>query len=90
VVFPNREAAKRITPLLISSTLLNYMPVSGKLVIAELEIPGHFWGKTVLEMDLRRKYGLNLISVRRGAEEYGLLPRVSFPRGGHCPCFGDR
>ena len=82
VVFPNREAAKRITPLLISSTLLNYLPVSGKLVIAELEIPENFWGKTVLETDLRRKYGLNLISVRRGSEEYGLFaPEYRFQEG---------
>lgn len=82
VVFPNREAAKRITPLLISSTLLNYLPVSGKLVIAELEIPNDFWGKTVLETDLRKKYGLNLISVRRGVEEYGLFaPEYRFQEG---------
>jgi trk system potassium uptake protein TrkA len=82
VVFPNREAAKRITPLLISSTLLNYLPVSGKLVIAEMEIPNHFWGKTVLETDLRRKYALNLISVRRGTEEYGLFaPEYRFQEG---------
>ncbi|HSV56693.1 MAG TPA: NAD-binding protein, partial [Magnetospirillaceae bacterium] len=38
VVFPNREAAKRITPLLMSRGILNYLPVSGKFVIAELAI----------------------------------------------------
>jgi len=74
IVFPNREAAKRITPLLLSSALLNYLPVSGKLVIAELEIPARFFGLSLIEANLRQKYGLNLISVKNGdAEEYGLF-----------------
>ncbi|MFA6507457.1 MAG: TrkA family potassium uptake protein [Treponemataceae bacterium] len=74
IVFPNREAAKRITPLLVSSTLLNYLPVSGKLIIAELEVPARFFDHSLLEANLRQKYGLNLISVKNGEnEEYGLF-----------------
>jgi trk system potassium uptake protein TrkA len=83
IVFPNKEAAKRITPLMTSSALLNYLPVSGNLVIAELELPERFVGKTVVETDLRKKYGLNLISVKNGEEEeYGLfLPDYRFRKG---------
>ena len=83
IVFPNREAAKRITPLMLSSGLLNYLPVSGKLVIAELEVPEKFFGQSLLEADLRRKYGLNLISVKNGeAEEFGLFtPEYRFRPG---------
>ncbi len=74
VVFPNREAAKRITPLMASSALLNYLPVSGKLVIAEINVPERFYGQSVVAVDLRKKFGLNLISVKNGdAEEYGLF-----------------
>ena len=83
IVFPNREAAKRITPLMLSSSLLNYLPVSGKLVIAEIEIPARLFGRSLLESDLRRAYGLNLISVKNGAqEEYGLFtPEYLFRPG---------
>ena len=83
IVFPNKEAAKRVTPLLLSSALLNYLPVSGKLVIAELEIPEEMVGKSVVESELRKKHGLNLISVKNGEEEeYGLLtPEYRFRQG---------
>jgi trk system potassium uptake protein TrkA len=83
IVFPNREAAKRITPLMLSSALLNYLPVSGKLVIAETEIPASFFGRSLLEADLRRKHGLNLVSVKNGAgEEYGTFtPEYRFRPG---------
>ena len=73
VVFPNREAAKRIVPQIVSNLILNYLPVGGNLVIAEVEIPKSFVGKTVLELDLRKKYGLNIISVRFEKEEYRLF-----------------
>lgn len=83
IVFPNREAAKRITPLLLSSTLLNYLPVSGKLVIAELEMPDLFVGQSLIDVNLRKKYGLNLISVKNGEhDEYGLItPDYCFRSG---------
>ncbi|MDR1095460.1 MAG: TrkA family potassium uptake protein [Spirochaetaceae bacterium] len=70
VVFPNKEAAKRVSPLLLSSVLLNYLPVSGKLVIAELAIPDSMTGKTIMQAELRKKHGLNLISVRTEDEEF--------------------
>jgi trk system potassium uptake protein TrkA len=70
VVFPNKEAAKRVSPLLLSSVLLNYLPVSGKLVIAELAVPESMMGKTIMQVELRKKYGLNLISVRAEGKEF--------------------
>ncbi len=83
IIFPNREAAKRITPLLVSMGLLNYLPVSGSLVIAELEVPERLFGVTLLQANLRKAYGINLISVRNGEkEEYGLFtPDYKFRPG---------
>ena len=71
VVFPNREAAKRITPFLVSSQIFNYLPISKDLVIAEVKVPERFYGKSLVELDLRRKYGLNVIAYRKlDSEEY--------------------
>ncbi len=83
IVFPNREAAKRVTPLLVSSRLLNWLPVSGNLVIAELEVPERLFGISLIEANLRKDFGLNLISVKNGDdEEYGLFtPEYRFRPG---------
>lgn len=80
IVFPNREAAKRIVPSMISTQFLNYLPVSGNLVIAEVEVPESFSGKSVLESDLRKRFGINLISVKNGeSEDYvSLSPEYRF------------
>ncbi|MDR2194765.1 MAG: TrkA family potassium uptake protein [Treponema sp.] len=74
VVFPNKEAAKRITPLLFSSTLLSYMPVSEKSSIAELKVPKHLVGKTLAKSELREKYRINLVSIRDPDGEYVFCP----------------
>jgi trk system potassium uptake protein TrkA len=74
VVFPNKEAAKRITPLLFSSTMLNYMPVSDTLSIAELKIPDSLVGKSLIQSGLREKNRLNLVSIRDPAGEFAFCP----------------
>lgn len=66
VVFPNREAAKRVTPLLVSSGMLNYLPVSGNLVIAEVAVPEFLFGLSLLKANIRQSHNINLISIKQG------------------------
>jgi trk system potassium uptake protein TrkA len=71
VVFPNQEAAKRVAPFLISSQIFSYLPISSGLVIAEVKVPEKFYGKSLVEVDMRRKYKLNVIAYRKlEGEEY--------------------
>jgi trk system potassium uptake protein TrkA len=69
IVFPNKEAAKRITPLLLSSFIFSYLPISEDFTIAEIKMPEQHLGKTLLEINLRRMFGLNAIAFRRQEEQ---------------------
>ncbi|MEE8441023.1 MAG: TrkA family potassium uptake protein [Spirochaetia bacterium] len=66
VVFPNREAAKRIMPPLLSESMFSYMPISEHLVMAEVNFPAEYVGKTVVDADIRSELGLNVIAVKPG------------------------
>ncbi|RKX81633.1 MAG: TrkA family potassium uptake protein [Spirochaetes bacterium] len=71
VIFPNLEAAKRVTPLLVSDLLFNYLPISGGLVIAETGVPENLVGHTLTEVEIRKSLGINVIAFRRaGQGEY--------------------
>jgi trk system potassium uptake protein TrkA len=70
IIFPSKEAAKRITPLLLSDVLLNYFPISETISIVEIELPDYMIGKTVLDSELRSKYNLNLIAVRQSDTKF--------------------
>ncbi len=65
VVFPNQEAARRMAPLIISDALFNYFPLSDDLVIAEVKMQKQYAGKTIVEADLRRNAGVNIIALKR-------------------------
>jgi trk system potassium uptake protein TrkA len=69
VVRPNTEAARRIAPFLVSSLVFSYLPISKDLVIAEVKVPEQFYGKSLIEVDLRKQYRLNVIAYRKLDQE---------------------
>jgi trk system potassium uptake protein TrkA len=64
IVNSDREAAARIVPLILSTTLYNFIPIGGDLVMAEVHVPAPLIGMTVIEADLRRKKGVNVVAIR--------------------------
>ena len=69
VIFPDREAAKRVMPMLASTLLLNFMPISADLALAEVSINEKYVGMTLLEANLRKELGLNVVAVRKQDSE---------------------
>jgi trk system potassium uptake protein len=77
VIYPNREAALRLVLPLVSASMLNYFPIGKNIVIAELELPEEFEGKSLVDADLRKSYGVNVLAVRnRGRDEYDFVSPV--------------
>jgi len=69
VIFPEREAAKRVVPMLVSSVITSFLSLSGGFAIAEVQPPPRYHGKTLIEANLRSEHGVNVIAVRHGADE---------------------
>ncbi len=64
VIFPNREAAKRVAPTLLSTSVFNYLPLESGLSMAEIEVPPRFVDHTIIEADFRRATNLYVVAVR--------------------------
>ncbi|MGP1577566.1 MAG: potassium channel family protein [Treponema sp.] len=69
VIFPDREAAKRVMPMMASALLFNFMPISSNLALAEVGVNAEYVGKTLLEANLRKNLGLNVVAVRKTDSE---------------------
>jgi len=69
VIRPNREAARRIAPLLLSSVLFNYLPISKDFAIAEVRVPQRYVGKTLIEANLRQQHRMNVIALKKPDED---------------------
>lgn len=83
VVFPDREAAKRIVPLLVSDTLFNFLPISPGIVVAEVYVPPPLTGKTLLEADVRKVHAVNIVAMKKvGMDQYDFVsPQYRFQPG---------
>lgn len=66
VVFPERDMGQRVAHNLISSTIMDYIELSPDLNIMEISVPQAIVGKTLVQTDLRAKYGINVVAIKRG------------------------
>jgi len=66
VVLPERDMGARVANSLVSSNILDYIELSDDYNIAEIVSPIEWYGKTLLELNIRSNYGLNVMAVKRG------------------------
>ncbi len=63
VVYPERDMAIRLAHRLETSRMLDFIQLSEKLNISKLLIPDKLIGKTVLSVNFRGKFGVNIIAI---------------------------
>ena len=68
VILPEHEAGVRLARRLAAGHFIDYLEVADDVGIVELVAPPSFWDRTLLECNLRQRYGLTAIAVRRGDE----------------------
>ena len=64
VVYPEKQVALRLAVKYASEKILDFMQFEGGYSIYEMAVPEEWFGKTLVDLDLRRKHELNLISLR--------------------------
>lgn len=65
VVYPESDMAIRMSKRFTSSHIMEYISLSDEYDITELRLNKYVDLKTVKELELRQKYGLNIIAIRR-------------------------
>ena len=62
VVFPERESGIRLGRSLITSGI----ELSKEVSMIEMDVKTEWIGKTLIELNLRKKYGINVVAARKG------------------------
>ncbi|AJA49202.1 Ktr system potassium uptake protein C [Clostridium pasteurianum DSM 525 = ATCC 6013] len=68
VVFPEKDTAIRVAHSMASGNILDFIKLSSEYRIAEVLCPKEWWGKSLGELHVRAKYGINIIGIKRGME----------------------
>ncbi|MDQ6596794.1 TrkA family potassium uptake protein [Bacillus salipaludis] len=68
VVHPERDMGRRIANNLASNNVLDYLELSDDHSIVEIVANGKIAEHTIMDLDIRKKYGLNIVAIKRGEE----------------------
>lgn len=64
-VYPEKQLAKWAAIRFSSNHILDYIELDEEHAIYELDLPAGWIGKTVEQIDIRRKYGINIMGIKR-------------------------
>ncbi|TDM12357.1 potassium channel family protein [Macrococcus lamae] len=68
VVHPERDMGRRIAHNLASASVLDYLELADQYSIVEIRAGESLQGNSILDLDVRANYGLNIIAVKRGKD----------------------
>ncbi|WP_028548901.1 potassium channel family protein [Paenibacillus sp. UNC451MF] len=67
VIYPERDMGQRVAHHLISSNILDYIELSDAYSIIEVQASRTLVGKNLRQLDIRAKYGCNVMAIRTGS-----------------------
>lgn len=68
VVYPEKQVAKWASIRYADDHILDYMEVDASHAIFEVEVPDEWIGRSVGELDIRRRYNINILAVKKERE----------------------
>lgn len=68
VIFPESESGTRLAKNLLNSGFTDMVDLSEEVSMVESGIPDNWVDKNLIELNLRKKYGINVVAVRKGDE----------------------
>ena len=68
VVYPEKQLATWTAIRCSSDHILEYIELDDENAIFELEIPAEWNEKTIAQLDIRRKYGINVLGIRENGK----------------------
>ena len=66
VVFPENESGIRLAKNLLSSGFIDMISLSKDVSMVEIDVKEEWVGKNLIELNLRKKYGINVVALKKG------------------------
>ena len=90
VVYPERQLADWTAIRYSADHILDYIELDSDHAIIEIAVPEKWIGKTVIEADVRKKHGINIMAIKRdGKMNLNFAPETSFIPGDTILVLGD-
>ena len=74
VVFPERDMGMRVAHNLADSNILDYIEIAGDLRIVDVTALPAWEGRSLMDLDFRKKFGVNVIAIKKKNKEMNTIP----------------
>ncbi len=81
VVYPEKQMALRIATRYASDSILDFIQLDSNYSIYELVIPKDWYGKTLSQIDIRKKFNINILTLKRNGEVFIPSPDTQMQEG---------
>lgn len=79
LIFPERDSAKRLAEHLSIKNILDVIPLEDDYIIAMCGVPNSFLGQTLRQLDIRKKYNVQIIGIKDVlARKWEFVPSPDF------------
>ncbi len=78
IVYPEKDMGERVARSLISSNIIDFLRVSPDVSIIEIPTPAVMVGKNLIELNLRHKYEVTIISIKNSKNKIMSPPDVRY------------
>jgi trk system potassium uptake protein TrkA len=79
IIRPGMDMAYRLAMRLKFPNIMEFLPIEEDYTIVQLDPPPSFVGKQLLELDLRKRYEVNIVAVKeKDPERFVMVPRADF------------
>jgi len=81
IVYPEKQLANWTAIRYSSDHIFDYIELSEEYAIFEIEVPGNWIGKSIVEIDIRRQYNINIMAMKRnGKLEMRITPDMKLEK----------
>jgi len=70
VVYPEREIAEKLAVRCNENNIFDFVKLTSEYSIYEIPVNEKWVGKTIMELDVRKNFGINIIAVKKGEALY--------------------
>ena len=77
IVYPEEHMGKRIAELTMNTGIIEHLKFNDNFVLVEVKAPSIFWNNTLIKLDIRNKYNINIIGIKKDKGEFLYNPTAN-------------
>ena len=70
IVYPEEHMGKRIAELTMNTDVIEHLKFTDNFVLVEVKAPSIFWNNSLIKLDVRNKYNINIVGIKKNKGEF--------------------